>query len=34
MEVHQNEIDKDACNTLGQNRPQWQVIKADICSLN
>lgn len=29
-----NEIDKDACGTLRQNRPQWQVIEADIRTLN
>lgn len=28
-----NEIDKDACGTLRQNRPQWPVIEADIRTL-
>lgn len=32
--VSLNEIDKDACGTLRQNRPQWQVIEADIRTLN
>lgn len=25
-----NEIDKDACNTLRTNRPQWNVLEGDI----
>lgn len=29
-----NEIDRDACATLRQNRPQWQVFEADIRTLN
>lgn len=29
-----NEIDKHACETLRQNRPQWNVIENDIAELN
>ncbi len=29
-----NEIDKDACATLRHNRPTWQVIEADIRTLD
>jgi len=29
-----NEIDKDACETLRYNRPNWQILEADICKLD
>jgi DNA (cytosine-5)-methyltransferase 1 len=29
-----NEIDKQACNTLRQNRPHWNVIEGDITQLD
>lgn len=29
-----NEIDKHACQTLRQNRPQWQVIEGDISQID
>jgi DNA (cytosine-5)-methyltransferase 1 len=25
-----NELNKDACNTLRLNRPQWQLIEGDV----
>ena len=32
--VFLNELDKHACNTLRQNRPNWNVIEGDVGSLN
>ncbi|MBE0506974.1 MAG: DNA (cytosine-5-)-methyltransferase [Marinospirillum sp.] len=29
-----NEIDKDACNTLRHNRPEWNVVEGDISNIN
>lgn len=29
-----NEIDKHACNTLRQNRPEWKVAEGDISQIN
>jgi DNA (cytosine-5)-methyltransferase 1 len=29
-----NEIDKDACKTLRRNRPHWNVIEGDVCSID
>jgi DNA (cytosine-5)-methyltransferase 1 len=29
-----NEIDKDACNTLRTNRPQWNVVEGDVSQVN
>lgn len=29
-----NEWDKHACNTLRQNRPNWNVVEGDICNID
>lgn len=29
-----NESDKNACNTLRQNRPKWNVIEGDVCNVD
>ncbi len=29
-----NEIDKNACNTLRKNRPEWNLIEGDIATVN
>lgn len=29
-----NEIDKDACNTLRANRPNWNVVEGDVSGVN
>lgn len=28
------DLDKDACRTLRENRPEWQVLEADICDID
>lgn len=29
-----NEIDKDACNTLRKNRPEWDIIEGDVSNIH
>lgn len=29
-----NEFDKSACETLRQNRPDWNVVEGDVCQIN